>query len=513
MVVAEHIRRAARCYPDHVAAICDGEQRSHREIDERSNRFANALLQRGLTTGERVVVLLDNSIRCIEIDFGLAKAALVRVALNPRITAPELEYILQDAAPGALVFGSNFAALIMPLVAREEGIRQIIRVAEPSAPGLDPAATDYEAMLAESSPDAPAVCAGEEDLHSIAYTSGSTGRPKGVMLTHRALVQVAYNVLLELGPERPGEKVLLMQSLSSGSVYYVLAYYMRGCAVVLMRQFTAQGAVCLLSELGIETAKLVPTMLQRLLALPGLDKMAFPRLRQIVYGGSHISSEVLGQAITVFGPRLAQHYGQSEVPSTVMLMPRHEHTRENLASGLLASAGRPWATVQTRIANEAGEEVAPGEIGELLIRAPHAMTGYWKRPDLSAVALRGGWLHTNDLGRMDERGFVYLLGRKDEMIISGGFNIAPREVEDALCNHPAVVEAAVLGKPDKEWGQVVVAFVSTRDQSITEDQLCDFTRPALGYKRPKKILILDELPKNPNGKIDKLALKRMITAQ
>lgn len=513
MVVADHISRAARCYPDHVAAICDGEQRSHREIDERSNRFANALLQRGLTAGERVVVLLDNSIRCIEVDFGLAKAALVRVSLNPRITAPELEYILKDAEPSAIVFGSNFAALIVPVFSRVAGIRQIIRVAEPSSPRLDPAATDYKAILAESSPDAPAVCAAEDDLHSIAYTSGSTGRPKGVMLTHRAIVQVAYNVLLELGPERPGEKVLLLQPLSHGSAYFVLAYYMRGCAVVLMRQFSAQGAVRLLRELEIETAKLVPTMLQRLLALPGLDEMAFPRLRQIVYGGSHISTDVLGKAIAVFGPRLAQHYGQSEAPSTITLMPRHEHTHDNLANGLLSSAGRPWATVQARIANEAGKEVPQGEVGELLIRAPHAMTGYWKRPDLSAVALRDGWLHTNDLGRTDERGFVYLLGRKDEMIISGGFNIAPREVEDVLCNHPAVVEAAVLGKPDKEWGQIVVAFVSSRDKSVTKEQLSEFMRPALGYKRPKEIMILDELPKNPNGKIDKAALKRVMTAQ
>jgi len=513
MVVADHVRRAARGYPHQVAAICDGEQRTHLEIDERSSRFANALGRSGLAAGERVIVLLDNSIRCIEVDFGLAKAALVRVSLNPRITAPELEYILRDAEPSAIVFGSNFQALIAPAVSCVEGIRQLVRVAEPGSPELDPAAVDYERMLAGSSPDAPAVHAAEDALHSIAYTSGSTGKPKGVMLTHRAIVQVAYNVLLELGPERPGEKVLLLQPLSHGSAYYVLAYFMRGCAVVLMRQFSAHGALRLLRELEIETAKMVPTMLQRLLAVPGIDAMAFPSLRQIVYGGSHISTDVLGRAISMFGPRLAQHYGQSEAPSTLTLLHRHEHTHDNLASGLLSSAGRPWATVDARIANEVGEEVPHGEIGELLVRGPHVMTGYWKRPDLTAAVLRDGWLHTSDLARMDERGFVYLLGRKDEMIISGGFNIAPREVEDVLCNHPAVMEAAVLGKPDREWGQIVVAFVSSRDKSVTREQLTEFARPALGYKRPKEILILDELPKNPNGKIDKAALKRVMSAQ
>ena len=512
MVVADHIRRAARCYPDNVAAICDAERRSHREIDERSSRFAGALLQLGLRAGERVVVLLENSIRCIEVDFGLAKAVLVRVSLNPRITAPELEYIVKDAQPAAIVFGSNFAALVDEAVSRADGIAHRIRVAEPDSTEHGCEAIDYEELLADARPDLQAAAAAEDDLHSIAYTSGSTGRPKGVMLTHRAIVQVAYNVLLELGPQRSGEKVLLLQPLSHGSAYFVLAYYVRGCAVVLMRQFSAPGALRLLADLEIETAKLVPTMLQRLLAVPELGAMKFPRLRQIVYGGSHVSTDVLGRAIAVFGPRLAQHYGQSEAPSTITILHRHDHTPDNLAAGVLSSAGRPWTTVDARIANEAGAEVPQGEIGELLVRAPHVMVGYWKRPDLSAAALRDGWLHTSDLATMDGRGFVYLLGRKDEMIISGGFNIAPREVEDALCHHPAVVEAAVVGKPDEEWGQIVVAFVSARDSSVTAEQLSEFTRPVLGYKRPKQIVILAELPKNPNGKIDKAALKRAMTA-
>ena len=513
MNVPDHINRAARRYPDHIAAICDDEQRSHGEIDERSNRFANALFQCGLTAGERVVVLLENSIRCIEVDFGLAKAAMVRVSLNPRITAPELEYILKDVEPSAMIFGAVFAPLIGSVVAGIGSIRQLVCIAEAATPPPDQAGADYETLLGAASPEAPSLRAAEDDLHSIVYTSGSTGRPKGVMLTHRAIVQVAFNVLLEFGPERPGERVLLLQPLSHGSAYFVLAYYMRGCAVVLMRQFSAPAALRLMLELEIETAKLVPTMLQRLLAVPGIDGMLFPKLRQIVYAGSHVSTDVLRRAITLLGPRLAQHYGQSEAPSTITLLSRHEHTLDNLAGGLLSSAGCAWTTVRIRIADDTGADVAEGEIGEVLVRAPHAMTGYWKRPDLSAAVLRDGWLHTNDLGRMDRRGFVYLLGRKDEMIISGGFNIAPREVEDALCSHPAVLEAAVLGKPDEAWGHSVVAFVALRDRSVTREQLSEFLRPVLGYKRPKEIFFLDELPKNPNAKIDAAALKRMMSAQ
>jgi long-chain acyl-CoA synthetase len=503
VLVPDHIARAAKLYPGAVAAICEGEHRTHREIDERSNRLANALLERGLAKGERVVVLLENSIRGIEIDFALGKAGLVRVSLNPRVTASELAYILDDAEPAAMIFGTSFTRLVEPALAARETIRVAIRIDEPDAQ-----ACGYEALIEGGAPHAPAVEIAEEDLYSLAYTSGSTGKPKGVMLTHRAIVQVAYNVLLEFPPEAPGEKVLLLQPLSHGAGYFVLAYYMRGCTVVLMRQFAAQRALELTRDLGIETVKLVPTMLQRMLALPGIDTTEFPRLRQFIYGGSHVATEVLRRAIGLFGSRLAQHYGQTEAPSTITVLPRDAHTLENLEAGVLVSAGRPFTTVDVRVVDETGRTLRPGEVGELTVRAPHAMAGYWKRDDLTAAAVRDGWLLTNDLARLDARGYVYLLGRKDEMIISGGFNIAPREVEDALCTHPAVSEACVFAKPDAEWGQAVVAVVSLRDPAASEAQLVEYTRSVLGYKRPKSITIVRELPKNPNGKIDKPALKR-----
>ena len=508
MIVAEHIQRAARCYADHVAAICDGERRTHAEIDERSNRLANALLTHGLAHGDRVLVLLENSIRCIEVDFGLCKAGLVRVSLNPRITAPELAYICDDAEVVAIICGSNFLSLVLPTIRERSGIRYMICVEEPAAPAVPEECIDYDELLAAATADSPSAGVMEEDQHTIAYTSGSTGKPKGVILTHRAIAEVAYNVLLELGPEAPGEKVLLLQPLSHGSAYFVLAYYMRGCTVVLMRHFNAQRAFDLARDLQIETVKLVPTMLQRMLALPDVAGTPLPKLRQIVYGGSHIASEVLRRAIMIFGPRLAQHYGQTEAPSTITLLPRHDHTLENLDSGLLASAGRAFIRVEVKVVDEKGARVRAGEIGELLVRAPHAMSGYWRRPEQSAAAMPDGWLRTNDLARMDEREYVYLLGRQDEMIISGGYNIAPREVADALCTHPAVNEAAVFGRPDTEWGEAVIAVVALKDKSATKAQLFEYTRALLGYKRPKDILVIDELPKNANGKIDMPTLKR-----
>ncbi len=488
--------------------MCDGESCTHAEIDERSDRLANALLARGLARGERVVVLLENSIRCIEVDFGLCKAGLVRVPLNPRITAPELAYICDDAEPAAVICGSNFLHLVLPVTAERPGIRHVICVEEPDAPRVPATCADYSALLATASPEPAQASVDPEDLHSIAYTSGSTGKPKGVMLSHRAIAEVAWNVLLELGPEAPGEKVLLLQPLSHGSAYFVLAYFMRGCTVVVMRRFSAQRALDLTRDLGIETVKLVPTMLQRMLGLPGIEQTRLPKLRQIIYGGSHVATEVLRKAIGLFGPRLAQHYGQTEAPSTLTLLPRQDHTLENLESGRLASAGRAFLRVEVQVVNDHGERVAPGEVGELLVRAPHMMSGYWKRPEQSAAAVRDGWLRTNDLARIDEREYVYLLGRKDDMIISGGYNIAPREVEDALCTHPAVNEAAVFGRTDSDWGQAVIAVIALKDRAATKAEILEYSRTLLGYKKPKHIVLVDELPKNPNGKIDMPALKR-----
>jgi len=506
VLVADHVRRAARLYAQQTAAICGAEKRSFAEVDERSDRLCNALLAMGLQAGDRVAAFLENSIRCLEVDFGLAKAGLVRVSLNPSATAAELDYILGDAEPRAIVFDQKFAPLVSPSLSRHACIRHAVCVA---IEGGD-AECDYESLLAGAEREPARTQIQESDLYCIAYTSGSTGKPKGVMLSQRAMVQVAYNVLLELGPQGPAESVLLLQPLSHGSAYFVLPYFMRGCATVLMRQFDAVHAIGLMEQLRIETVKLVPTMLHRMLAVPKLAQVELPKLRQIIYSGSPIAADLLRRAMDVFGARLAQHYGQTEAPSTITVLPRHEHTPENLDGGLLASAGRPFATVDVRVAGDDGRIVACGEVGEVQVRAPHLMSGYWKRPDMWSAAVCDGWLRTNDLGRLDERGYLFLLGRKDEMIISGGYNIAPREVEDALCAHPAVSEAAVLGRADPEWGQRVVALVSLRDKSVPMAQLMDHCRNLLGYKRPKEIVVLGDLPKNANGKIDKAALARMI---
>ena len=508
MNVADQLYKSALLFSDHLAARCDDETMTYAQLDERSNRLANALLAMGLSHGDRVATLIENSIRCVEIDFALAKAGLVRVSLNPKLTSREAAYIFQDSDAKCIIYGASFDQAIAEST-QETPIAQFkIRAQETSATDLE-GSHNYEKFLTSGKTHAPSVAVDGEDIYCLFYTSGTTGKPKGVMLSHRSILQTSFNLLMELGPIASNEKILLMQPLSHGAGFFVLPQHMKGGCCIIMRHFDPAQVIDLASKYQVEVIKLIPTMLQRILLLPNAKIIKLPHLRYMIYGASPMPNEPLKFAIEIFGPnKLVQIYGQSECPVTLSILTSEEHVANPAFPQRLLSAGRAWATVEMRIVDDDMKDIEAGGIGELALKGPHMMSGYWKRDDLTQETIQHGWLKTKDMGRIDEHGFVYLLGRKDEMIISGGYNIAPREVEDVLYQFPGVEQAAVVGETDVEWGQAVVAYVvMNQAHQHNAKNLIDFGRQELGFKKPKRIYMVPELPKNAAGKIQKKALQ------
>jgi fatty-acyl-CoA synthase len=358
----------------------------------------------------------------------------------------------------------------------------------------------YAKLIAEMS-GIPVVRSGDDEQAAwISYTSGTTGRPKGVVLSHRSVREVAFNILLELGPLDSGERVVLPQPLSHGAGYFVLPRLIAGGGVHVMHAFDPAEVIWASTQPGVTTLKAVPAMFPPLLEAYREQRASFD-FDTVIYGAAPMPGPVLEQALERFGPVLVQIYGQSEAPVTLTCLHKEGHAE---AGEHRASAGRPWRSIALEVRDPDGVPVPRGQIGEVTVRGPHQMSGYHNLPEATAEVVRDGWIWTKDMGLIDEGGYVHLLGRKDEMINSGGFNISPREVEHVLQDHPAVEECVVIGLPDERWGTAVNAMVRLRgDAQVTTDELLSFARPRLTFRTPKRVLLTDGIPKNAYGKVDR----------
>jgi acyl-CoA synthetase (AMP-forming)/AMP-acid ligase II len=467
-------------------------------------RLANALLGNGLKKQERVAVLARNCSEYIEIFGACEIAGFVAINLNVRLSDAELATICQDSQPSALICSKDFLAQARALAAQLSSIR--IRIAIGSE---DTDALSYEHLVSESSADEPTATASPSDIAYLMYTSGTTGGPKGVMISHAAMVEATRMLSHEGGISSTDKALIVMPLFHLGGKIEQMNFNLMGAEVVLKAAFDAEDILDTIEKERVTAAHFAPAMIQRLLDVLETKPYDVSTLRCVHYASAPMPGPLLRRALDRMGPVFVQVYGMTECLIGTILK-SHEHLVSSPeGERRLRSAGQPLLGNEVKIVREDGTACHTGEIGEILFRSPTIMSGYWNKPELTAEAIRDGWIHTQDLGFVDGSKFVYGVDRKRDMIISGGENIYSWEVEEALRAHPDVADVAVIAVPDEVWGESVKACVQMRPgRSASEVELIDYTRSKIAsYKKPRSIDFVQSLPRLFNGKIDKKALR------
>jgi acyl-CoA synthetase (AMP-forming)/AMP-acid ligase II len=505
------INTAVREYPDNLAFIGHSKRLTFKQLGDRANRLANALLDLGIKKGDRAGILLRNCAAYVETDLALSKTGIVRVALNYRLGVQDHEYVLNDSGSNVLIFGEDFAADIESMKGRLNSVEKFICVSQKSRQPRDADTFDYEQIVAAGSADDPPIEIADDDLHALVYTSGTTGNPKGVMITEKAWVSATINIVLNYGPITQKDIILNLQQLSHGAGYFVLPFFIKGATNAIV-EFEPSRVFRTIEQLRVTVLKLVPVMLYKLLDAPDKHQYDLSSLNHIIYGGSPISRQRLAEALGFFGQKFSQLYGQAEIPMCISTLSREDHLLQGSDEELkrLESAGKPCLNVELKVIDDSGHEAGPGQMGEVIARGGHVMKGYWKLPEATSQALKDGWIYTGDIGYRDSKGFLFLVDRKKDMIISGAFNIYPAEIEKILIKHPAVQEVAVIGVPDEKWGEAVKAAVVLQPGAkATQKDLLDYCKQSgAGFRTPKTIDFINEIPRNPYGKVDKKSLRQ-----
>ena len=524
--LASLISTAARQFAARIALIGDERSLTFAEADAESNRLASYLARdQSLVKGERVAILLANCPEFVIADFALIKAGLIRVPVNPRYAAPEIEFILRHSGAAVLITSAAFAAEIAPLREGLPGLRSVIVVDRDRDCDRDPGPASshpvrgWRDALDAGSPDAFAVDILDGDGYMIAYTSGTTGRPKGALTTVRARRANIGNCYANEMFVTPDDAMLHVASLAHGSGTKVLPLFAKGAKNVLPAKFSPRDFFALVERHRITISWMVPTIVAMLADAPERTQFDASSLSTIIYGGAPMPEPVLERALAAFGPIFVQIYGLTEAPHPDLVLSKRDHVRDpqtgrragapDGGGGSLAVTGRTAVGVQVRLLDDSGRDVETGEVGEIAIAGEHVMTCYWNDPAATADTLKDGWCLTGDLARADADGFYTIVDRKKEMIISGGYNVYPREVEDALYRLDGVAECAVVGAPDPKWGETVCAFVVPSSAGALDEAAvgAHCAGELAGYKKPRRVVFVDALPKTANGKIDKKALR------
>ena len=490
-------REQAKLTPDGIAMWFEGRETTFRQLDERASQIANGLIDAGVTPGERVAFLGKNMDVYYEILFGVVKARGAMTGVNNRLAPPEIAYVVNDSEASVLFVSRDYFDAVDAIRAECPKLKTIIAIE-----GEHDGWLSFESWRDAQSPADPMLDNQDDDDVIQLYTSGTTGFPKGVQLSsanYQAFMERAFS--LPWAMYETGERVMNAMPLFhvAGVNIGVLAVA-HGAQTPILREVDPVLILKLVEEKKINHAFWVPAVILLLSQQPNFRDVDFSSLKQVSYGASPIAEDLLKEAVDVMGCGFTQLYGLTETIGAGTNLPNEGH---DISKGKLRSCGVPWPGALVRTVDERGEPTAAGEVGEIVIKAPFVMKGYWNKPEATADAIRDGWFHTGDAGYFDEDGYLYIHDRVKDMIVSGGENVYPAEVENAIFSHPDVADVAVIGIPSEKWGEEVKAFVVKKPGAEpSPDSIIAFARERIAaYKVPKSVDFIDALPRNPSGKI------------
>ncbi|MFH8473664.1 class I adenylate-forming enzyme family protein [Streptomyces sp. NPDC018000] len=509
MNLGTYLSRSARYWPQAPALVCGDRSWTFCGLDRAANRLASALSARGLRPGDAVASLAWNRGELVEVEFALYKAGLTRAPINARLGRREIEHILRYAPVRALAFDAAHRDDALAAIAAAGTDCLPVPLDAPQEPGS--AEVSYGTLLAEGDEAPFLVEVDESEPCVLNFTSGSTGALKAAVQTvGNRLANMRKLLMADESRPRPGTRYLACGPITHATGMGLLAGVFGGSTTYVLPTWSPQSFLETVEKERITATFLVPAMVNMVLAHPGAERYDLSSLTSVRIGGAPISPQRLRDAVAFFGPVVAQGYGLGETTSVVAGLSSDEITHAVKEDPeLLQSCGRASYDTEIRIVDEAGRELGPREIGEIIVRGPDCVREYWQEPELSAETFRDGWVHTGDLAWMREDGYLFLVDRKKDMIISGGFNIYCTEVEAALYEHPGVQEACVVGVPDEQWGEAVKAVVVPHPgTTATADHLIAFCAERLDrFKKPRSVDFVTELPHNRNGKLDRKAVR------
>ncbi len=506
MLIGDILTRAAKWFPDKEAVVFEGTRLTYKEFNERTNRLAHALLDMGVKKDERVAVVCHNSNHYGEILFALAKIGAVSTNLNWRLSPKELAFLIDDSEAKIVLFSKRFEHLYEPM--KEQIPRKLKYIAVDGK--VDDEMIDYEELITKYPADEPVADVSMEDTFLQLYTSGTTGRPKGVMLTHNNMMANAVSTIIEMEMTRD-MNVLGLLPIFHIAIFVLINLVIIGGKVTFIHSFDIPTVLQTMQDEKITAVGFTPVIFKFLLDHPDIDKYDLSSLRQVIYATAPMPVDLLRRSLEKFRCDFIQFFGMTEMSPTLTMLIPEDHILDGPEHKVkwLGSAGRPISNVEVRIVDENGNDCPPGVTGEIIGRGDNVMKGYHKMADATAEAIRDGWYYTGDMGYFDEYGYLFIADRKKDMIISGGENIYPREVEEAILLMDGVFEVAVIGVPDDEWGESVKAIVvKTPGAEITEENVIEHCKANIAsYKKPKSVDFVEILPRSALGKVLKHELR------